>query len=73
MNAEQIADLLFRDPFVPVKVSPSDGGDFVIAQPHRAHITKDELIVGVAKDPLRRQKSGDYDSFPWVECKALKT
>jgi hypothetical protein len=52
MEAEQVANLLFRDPFVPVRVKLTDGDHFVIALPHRAHVTWDELIVGVSKDPF---------------------
>ena len=52
MTAEQVADRLFREPFVPVRVKLSDGDQFVIGMPHRAHVTWDQLIVGVSKDPF---------------------
>jgi hypothetical protein len=72
MTAESLADLLFREPAVPVKVRLTDGDSFILAQPHRAHVTRDELIVGVAKDPFAPPEKRRLRFIPLHRVKDIK-
>jgi hypothetical protein len=52
MDASEVARLLHRQPFVPIKCRLDDGEDLVIATPLRAIVSEDKLLVGWSKDPF---------------------
>jgi hypothetical protein len=52
MTAQELTDLLWREPFVPVQFRLDDGENIVVATPLRAVVSDNKLCVGWSKDPF---------------------
>ena len=64
MTARNLNDLLVREPFVPLKVTLTDGEHFLIATPLRAVVADDELIVGWSEDPYAPPEKRELRIIP---------
>ncbi len=51
MDFDEVANLLHRKPFVPIRAGLDDGEKFVVAAPLRAIVSEGKLLVGWSKDP----------------------
>ncbi|MDB5329813.1 MAG: hypothetical protein JWP03_964 [Phycisphaerales bacterium] len=52
MTAQKLTELLWREPFIPVRFRLDDGENIVIATPLRALVSGEKLYIGWSKDPF---------------------
>ncbi len=64
MEKEKIREILYREPFVPLRIHRSNGTRYDIPVKDAARVLRDAVIVMLGVKPGSRQATG-YDVFPF--------